>query len=55
MLRDIGAVVAGLAVAVVIIMAVQMVGHGIWPPPEGRERIAQRTTSTDSAPVPTNR
>ena len=35
MLRDIGAVVAGLAVAVVIIMAVQMVGHGIWPPPEG--------------------
>ena len=35
MLRDIGAVIAGLAVSIIIIMAVQMVGHALWPPPEG--------------------
>ena len=35
MLRDIGAIIAGLAVSVIIIMAIQMVGHTLWPPPEG--------------------
>ena len=35
MLRDIGATVAGLAVSIGVIMAVQMIGHSIWPPPEG--------------------
>lgn len=35
MLRDIAAVIAGLAVSIVVIMAVQMIGHAIWPPPEG--------------------
>ncbi|MDJ0812923.1 MAG: hypothetical protein QNJ23_04290 [Woeseiaceae bacterium] len=35
MLRAIGAVVAGLVVAVGIIMAVQVIGHKIWPAPEG--------------------
>lgn len=34
MLRDIGATVAGLAVSIGVIMAVQTVGHSIWPPPE---------------------
>jgi hypothetical protein len=34
MLRDTGAGIAGLAVAIVIIMAIQAVGHAIWPPPE---------------------
>ncbi len=35
MLRDIGSIIAGLAVSVLIIMGVQMIGHAIWPPPEG--------------------
>jgi hypothetical protein len=35
MLRDIGAVVAGLAVSIAVIMAVQMAGHTLWPPPNG--------------------
>ena len=35
MLRDIGATLAGLAVSIGIITAVQMVGHSLWPPPEG--------------------
>ena len=33
MLRDIGAIVAGLIVAFGAIMGVQMIGHSIWPPP----------------------
>ena len=35
MLRDTAATIAGLAVAIGIIMAVQMAGHAIWPTPEG--------------------
>ena len=35
MLRDIGATLAGLAVSIGVIMAVQMIGHSIWPPPAG--------------------
>jgi hypothetical protein len=35
MLRNIGAALAGLAVAIGVIMAVQMVGHTFWPPPAG--------------------
>lgn len=33
MLRDIGAIIAGLVVAFGAIMGVQMIGHAIWPPP----------------------
>ena len=33
MLRDIGAIVAGLVVAFGVIMGVQMIGHAIWPAP----------------------
>jgi hypothetical protein len=35
MLRDIAAVVAGLAVSIAIIMVVQATGHALWPPPDG--------------------
>jgi hypothetical protein len=35
MLRNIGAVIAGLAVSIGIIMAVQTAGHALWPPPVG--------------------
>jgi hypothetical protein len=35
MLRDIGATLAGLALSIGVIMAVQMIGHSIWPPPAG--------------------
>ena len=35
MLRDIGAIIAGLAVSIAVIMAVQMVGHTLWPAPDG--------------------
>ncbi len=31
MLRDIGAVIAGLAVSMAVIMAVQMIGLSLWP------------------------
>jgi uncharacterized membrane-anchored protein len=34
MLRDVTATVLGLAVAIAVIMGIQMVGHAIWPPPE---------------------
>jgi hypothetical protein len=34
-LRDIGAIIAGLAVSIAVIMAVQMVGHTLWPAPDG--------------------
>jgi disulfide bond formation protein DsbB len=33
-LRDVGAIVAGLAVAFGAIMAIQMIGHAIWAPPD---------------------
>jgi hypothetical protein len=35
MLRDVAATVLGLAVAIIVIMGIQMIGHIIWPPPEG--------------------
>ncbi len=35
MLRDIGAVIAGLAVSMAVIMAVQMIGLSLWPAPGG--------------------
>lgn len=34
MLRDLGAVVAGLAVSLASIAAVQSMGHALWPPPD---------------------
>ena len=35
MLRDIAAVLAGLAVSIAIIMVVQATGHALWPAPDG--------------------
>lgn len=35
MLRNFGAIIAGIAVSVGIIMCVQMAGHALWPPPDG--------------------
>lgn len=35
MLRNIAATLAGLVVSIGVIMAVQAVGHSIWPAPEG--------------------
>lgn len=38
MLRDVGAVILGLVVSFGVIMGIQMIGHAIWPPPEGLNR-----------------
>ena len=38
MLRDAAAAVAGLVVAIVLIAAVQFVGHSIYPPPAGLDQ-----------------
>ena len=52
MLRDVGAVVAGLAVSVAVIMAVQMVGHAIWPPPEGLDWNDTEVVRTYASQLP---
>jgi uncharacterized protein YacL len=38
MLRNAFALVAGLAVSFGVIVAVQMLGHSIWPPPDNLDR-----------------
>lgn len=52
MLRDIAAVIAGLAVSIIIIMAVQMVGHTLWPPPEGLDWNDTEVVRTYTSQLP---
>ncbi len=52
MLRDIGAVIAGLAVSIIVIMAVQMVGHSLWPPPEGLDWNDMEVIRTYTSQLP---
>ena len=52
MLRDIGAMLAGLAVSIGVIMAVQMVGHSLWPPPEGLDWSDAEVIRTYTSQLP---
>ena len=52
MLRDIGATLAGLAVSIGVITAVQMVGHGLWPPPEGLDWSDAEVIRTYTSQLP---
>lgn len=52
MLRDIGAVIAGLAVSIAVIMAVQMIGHSLWPAPEGLDWNDEEVIRTYTSQLP---
>ena len=52
MLRDIGAVIAGLAVSMAFIMAVQMIGHSLWPAPEGLDWNDEEVIRTYTSQLP---
>jgi hypothetical protein len=52
MLRDIGAVIAGLAVSIAVIMAVQAAGHAMWPPPNGLDWNDSEVIRTYTSQLP---
>ena len=52
MLRDIGAVIAGLAVSMAVIMAVQMIGLSLWPAPEGLDWNDEEVIRTYTSQLP---
>ena len=35
MVRSMGAIIAGLRVMLIVVAAIQWIGHSVYPPPEG--------------------